>query len=188
MRLSRESVDRFFDHNIHIESRTIFIGDGGDDEIDGVIANGVIKAFHLLGESTDKPIKVFINSFGGCWFGGMAIYDAIKHCPCEVNAYVIGSAMSMGSVILQAADTRVIYPNATLMIHDGYETRVGDTPQTFANWAEFSKKGREMMYRIYSGRSGKPVAFWRKKCGSDFILTSQEAKELGLVDSIYGET
>jgi ATP-dependent Clp protease protease subunit len=188
-RLAKESIDRFFDYSVHVESRTLFVGDGGDGEIDADAANRVIMGFHLLTEaSKEKPIAVYINSFGGCWFNGMAIFDVIKSCPCPVTAYVLGAAMSMGSIILQAADERIIYPNGTIMVHDGYESRTGDIPQTFVNWAEYSKKTRNSMYRIYADRSGKPVSFWRRKCAADLILTAQEAKALGLVDSIYGET
>jgi ATP-dependent Clp protease protease subunit len=185
MKLGRESIDRFFDHNLHLESRTLFVG-GGDNEINAVAAEEVIKAFHLLGSTPDKPITVLLNSFGGCWFNGMAIYDTIKSCQCTVTGIVIGSAMSMGSIILQACDERIIYPNATVMIHDGYESMSDVLPKTFQNWAEYSKKTRQQMYRIYSERSGKPPSFWKKKCAADMILSAQEAKAIGLVDKVFG--
>lgn len=193
MRLGKESVDRFYDYDLHVESRTLFIGDriAGEEsegEIDADVSQRAIKGLHLLTASaTDKPISIYLNSFGGCWFNGMAIYDAIKACPCHVSITVVGSAMSMGSIILQAADTRLIYPNATIMVHDGYETRVGDIPQTFVNWADFSKKMRNVMYHIYSERSGRKPSFWRQKCRADLILSAKESKELGLVDGIIGE-
>lgn len=188
MRLANHNIDRFYDHHLHVETRTVFLGDGKDGEIDAEVACSVIKAFHILGSTgADKPITLFINSFGGCWFNGMAIYDVVKNSPCAVNAYVVGSAMSMASLILQAADMRFIYPNATIMVHDGYETRVGDVPQTFMNWAEYSKKSRTKMHQIYAKRSGKPTSFWKRRCTADLILSAQEAKDLGLVDEIYGE-
>lgn len=188
MRLAKESIDRFFDYDIHIESRTIWIGDSKDSGVDERTSEFAVKALHMLANSSaEKEIAIYLNSFGGCWFNGMAIYDAIKNSPCPVTCYVIGSAMSMGSIILQAADQRVIYPNATMMVHDGYETRIDDIPRTFQNWAEYSKRTQKVMYDIYAARSGKPASFWRKKCSADMILTAQESKALGLVDSIYGE-
>jgi ATP-dependent Clp protease protease subunit len=187
-RLAKESIDRFYDYRLHIESRTIYIGDGDEGEVDAEVARKAIKAFHLLvSADKEKPINVYINSFGGCMFNGMAIYDVMKNCPCHVTAFVLGAAMSMGSVILQAADVRVAYPNATIMVHDG-SWNIDDTFQSFHNWAEFTKKSQQQMYRIYAERSGRPAGFWRKKCAADLILTAQEAKSLGLVDSIYGET
>lgn len=182
-----ESIERFFESHLHLESRTIFIGDNAEDGIDATISSQVIKGFHLLEAVSSDPIRVYINSFGGCFFNGMAIYDVIKNARCHVDAYVLGSAMSMGSIILQAADVRWIYPNATIMVHDGYETRVSDIPQTFFNWAEHSKKSRAQMYKIYAERSGKSTAFWRRRCASDLILTAREAKTLGLVDKVVGD-
>ena len=178
--IRKESIDRFFDYDLHVESRTLYIG---GKEIDEQSAERVIKALHIL--QSEKDINIILNSFGGCWFQGMAIYDAIASCSCHVNATVYGSAMSMGSVILQAADSRIIHPNATIMVHDGYETRVDDIPRTFQNWAEYSKRSQQRMYEIYAGRSGRPPSFWKKKCASDAILTAKEALELGLVDSIF---
>lgn len=185
---ANESIDRFFMHNIHLESRTIYIGDGSDGEIDSDVAKMAIKGLHILTNAdADTPITLYINSIGGCWFSGMAVYDMIRSCPCEVTAYVLGSAMSMGSIILQAADKRVIYPSATIMVHDGYESSAEVTPQTFENWAEHSKKARAKMYKIYSECSGRPISFWRRKCAADTILSAAEAKTFGLVDSIQGE-
>jgi len=195
VRLAKESIDRFYDYDLHIETRTLFIGDSipenkeSDGEIDADVSQRVIKGLHLLtAAAIDKPITIYINSFGGCFYNGMAIYDAIKACPSHITAYVYGSAMSMGSLILQAADNRLIYPNATMMLHDGYDTRVGDVPQTFFNWAEYSKKMRTVMYQIYADRSGQKPSFWRRKLSNDLILTAREAKGLGLVDGIVGES
>jgi ATP-dependent Clp protease protease subunit len=182
----KEGIDRFFDYGLHAETRTIYIGDVDDGEIGSVTAKNAIKAIHILQSlSPEKPVDIVLNSFGGCWYNGMAIYDAIRACACQVTVTVIGCAMSMGSVVMQAADHRVIHPNATMMIHDGYNS-IGDaSPITFQNWAEFSKVNQQRMYRIYSERSGKPASYWKMKCASDSILTAAEAVEVGLADSIF---
>lgn len=147
----------------------------------------MIKALHLLQFTNSEPITILINSFGGCWYNGMAIYDTIKQASAHVDAYVVGSAMSMGSIILQAADKRYIYPNAALMIHDGSEELTG-TARTVLNWSRRIEESLTTMYEIYSEKSGKPVSFWRKRCANDFIMSAQEALELGLVDEIVGES
>jgi len=187
MKLAKESIDRFFDYDIHVESRTIWLGDD-EDGITEKTSERLVKALHMLANAApDREITIFLNSLGGCWFNGMAIYDAIRACPCPITCYIIGAAMSMGSIIAQACDQRLIYPNATMMVHDGYETRVDDIPRTFQNWADYSKHTQKKMYEIYAERSGRPVTFWRKKCSADLILTAAEARELGLVDAIFGE-
>ena len=182
MKIVRESIDRFFDYDVNVESRTIYIG---AEDVGFSMAEHAIKGLHLLQTmSPEKEIFILLNTFGGCWFNGMAIYDAIIACPCHVTITVIGSAMSMGSIILQAADTRLIHPNATLMVHDGYETRVDDIPTSFQRWAEYSKVSQKRMYEIFASKTGKPLGYWRKKCSADTILTAKEALSIGLVDNI----
>lgn len=184
MRIARDSVDRFFDTHLHMETRTVYLGDE-EDGVDRTTAKNMIKAFHLLmADSKEKPITLYINSEGGCWYNGMAVYDMIKNCPCHVTAYVVGMAMSMGSIILQAADTRIMYPNSTLMIHDG-TIAVEGIPKSFQNWAEHFKINQQLMYKVYSERTGKPIAYWRRQCAADFVLNASQAKEMGLVDDIY---
>ena len=186
-RYTKDSVEQFFDNNIFIPSRTIYLSNEEGECINFDTSRDAVKALHLLQFINTETITVIINSFGGCWYNGMAIYDSIKQAGVHVDAYVIGSAMSMGSVILQAADKRYIYPNATLMIHDGDENLHG-TARSVLNWSKTIEQSLNDMYKIYAERSGKTVAFWRKKCANDFIMTAQEALELGLVDEIVGES
>lgn len=129
-KIVKESIDRFFDYGIHVETKTIYMGseeyvDDQESGTDHKMAENMIKALHVLNLTPDKPIKIIMNNLGGNWTDGMAIYDAIKASPCHVTIEVMGQAMSMGSIILQAADERIMHPNATMMIHDGQDGYVG---------------------------------------------------------------
>lgn len=188
MRFHKDSIDRFFDYDIHVETRTIFISDMEDGiGVGPLMAERLLKALHLLAaQDKEKPIKIILNSKGGNWDDGMACYDAIAACPCHVTIEVYGSCMSMATVILQAADARVLAQNSTFMIHDGSDFFEGEA-KSFERWGERSKKIRTRMYEIYSERSKKDARFWQKKCASDLILTAQEAIDLGLADKILGE-
>lgn len=192
-KIVRESIDRFFDYGLHVETRTIYMGsedydlfEGGETGTDHKMSERIVKAIHILGATPDKPIKIIMNNLGGDWYHGMAIYDAIKSCPCHVTIEVMGYAMSMGSIILQAADDRIMHPNATIMIHDGYDGFVGHS-KNFEAWAEQSKKLRQKMYQIYSDKTGKEKKYWEKKCTIDFIMDADQALQEGLVDSIIGK-
>lgn len=186
-RIFYKEIERVFEFHLHEETRTIWIDDHEEGEINNVISLNAIKSLHLLSNSPPyHPINVMLNTVGGCCHAGMAIYDAIKHCDCEVNITVSGCAMSMGSIILQAGTWRGIYPNGVIMVHDpnlSFEA----SSRTCENWSAWSKDFRNNMYRLFAERSGKTVDFWRRKCASDYILSAHEAKELGLVDAIIGE-
>ena len=67
-----------------------------------------------------------MNSIGGEWSDGMAIYDAISLSKCYVTIIVYGQAESMSSIILQAADEKIITPNSYFMIHYGSSDASGD--------------------------------------------------------------
>jgi len=188
MRIIRESIDRFFDYDFHLETRTIFISDMEDGTgVGPLMAEKVIKSIHILQSAdAEKQINIIMNSQGGEWYSGMAIYDCISACPCPVKIEVYGSCMSMATVILQAADERILHPNVIFMIHDGKDYFEGDA-KNFEAWGQNSQHLRQRMYEIYAKASEREPKFWAKKCGTDFIITAKEAVELGLADKVAGQ-
>lgn len=65
-----------------------------------------------------KPIQLFINSFGGSVYNGLALVDVIKQSKTPVHTISIGSSMSMGFWIYLAGHKRFIGEHSTLMFHD----------------------------------------------------------------------
>jgi len=113
------------------------------------MAEYFIKAMYLL-ESKDpeKGVTIIMNNPGGDWYHGMAIYDAIKSSSCFCTIKVFGHAMSMGSVILQAADHRVMMPNSRFMIHYGYNA-INNHSKIYEKWSEENKVLLYEMENIY---------------------------------------
>lgn len=150
-------IEHWFDQNIDQETRTIYMGsitksqDDWESGVDNFMAEYFIKGMHILNSISDKPITVIMNNPGGDWYHGMAIYDAIETSRSHVTILVYGHAMSMGSIILQAADHRVMMPNSRFMIHFGYDGRYGHT-KIFEKWADESKRINREMENIYLER------------------------------------
>ena len=69
-----------------------------------------------------EPILLYINSFGGSVYDGLALVDIIQESKTPVYTIAIGSAMSMGLWIFLAGRKRFIGENATLMFHDISQT------------------------------------------------------------------
>lgn len=196
-RINKESIDRFYDYDIYPETRTIYMGsidndiEYGESGTDGALAERMVKGLHVLDSSAkegDKPITVLMNNPGGDVYHGMAIYDAIKTCKNHITIVVYGHAMSMGSLILQAADKRVMSPNSKIMIHYGY-FGINDVPKSVQNWAEESKKINKWMEQTYLAKiKEKHPTFSLKKvqemCNFDTIISAKDALELGLIDEI----
>lgn len=127
-----------------------------------------------------------MNNLGGDWYHGMSIYDAIRASTSHVYGIAWGYAMSMGSIIFQACDSRIISPHCTVMIHDGTEDLYGSCKDVEA-WAKYAKKLRQRMYEIYLSRmkTARPrinVKKIEEMCSHDTILTAEEAVDNGLAD------
>lgn len=65
-----------------------------------------------------EPIQLFINSFGGSVYDGLALVDIIKQSKTPVHTISIGSSMSMGFWIYLAGHKRLVGEHSTLMFHD----------------------------------------------------------------------
>ncbi len=192
-RINRDDVDKLYDYDLYIPSRTIYMGsvessiDGGESGVEAVMAERVIKALHLL-DQKDEPITIIMNNPGGDWYHGMAIYDAIKACQSHVTVKVMGMAMSMGGVILQAADARIMSPNSRFMMHYGYMGWEGHS-KTFDKWGDENKRINKEMEDIFLDKIRKKhPAYTRedleKALNHDTILSSHEAVALGLADKV----
>jgi len=150
----RESIDRWFDINLDVDNRTLFMGsmgydyEGGESGVDNFMAEYFIKGMYVLESKGDKPITIIMNNPGGDWYHGMAIYDSIYNSKSHCTIKVYGHAMSMGSIILQAADERVMMPNSRFMIHYGYDGRYGHS-KIFERWADEGKRTNLQMENLY---------------------------------------
>lgn len=195
-KIVRDDVDRFFQFGVELNSRTIYMGslsseEDGESGVDHEMAEHVIKGLHILDSSApqgDKPITIIMNNPGGDIYHGRAIFDAIKACVNHVKIVVYGCAMSMGSIILQAADERVVAPNATLMVHYG-QFGYHDHPKISQKWVEESKRFNKWLVDLFLAKIRKKhPKFSRKKvddmCNFDTFFDAKKAVELGLADKV----
>lgn len=193
-RINRDDVDKLYDYDLYIPSRTIYMGstevdlEGNESGTDSKMAERVIKALHLL-DQKNEPITIIMNNPGGDWYSGMAIYDAIKACQSHVTIKVMGMAMSMGGVILQAADERIMSPNSRFMMHYGSMGLGSTHSKVFDKWSEENKRINKEMEDIFLDKiKQKQPSFTRQQIEKlldyDTILSAQETVNMGLADKI----
>lgn len=197
-KINKDNVDKFFDYNVHFEARIIQIGtpdastaEDGSHSVTFHTASDIIKSIMMLEGASAAPITINLMTYGGDLYGGLAIYDVIRACRCEVTIRGIGAIMSAGAIIMQAASPgcRLLYPNAQVMLHDGEDGYHGH-PRDFEKWADHSKKMRTRVYQIFAETCGDEnlrshkADFWRKKMTNDWILDADEAIKWGVADEI----
>jgi len=184
-------MELFHDTNLYIPTRTVYFGGGviNEDIVDSVTIAQVIKNLQIL-EHRDQgeSITLVLNSCGGSWEDGIALYDMIRALKSPVNILAMGKVYSMGSVILQAGDKRIMTKHTAMMIHDGLEG-VEAPPKAFEAWGEWSKVTRKQMYEIYYEQMVKKspditLGEIESMCSHDTILSAKNAVDVGLADII----
>ena len=175
--------DLLMQYGLDIRSRTLYL----DDEIDENSASSFIKCLRYL-DKTAGDITVIMNCEGGDISHGFAMYDVIKACQNEVIIKVYGCAMSMATVVLQAADRRIMGANARLMVHVGSL----DVSGHFKNVKRAVQENDELdkiCADIYLDKIQESNPDFKKTQVSkmmefDSYLSAQRCLELGLVDEI----
>ena len=108
----KDKLYDFHNYGCNLRTREIFLHNhfgNNDEENPGVeykMSNTFIKNLRSLDQENNSDVLIHMQSVGGEWADGMAIFDAITMCRSKVNIIVYGQAESMSSIILQAADRR----------------------------------------------------------------------------------
>ncbi|MDR7102985.1 head maturation protease, ClpP-related [Croceicoccus sp. BE223] len=156
-----------------------YIGDDGDGG--GVSAKRIGAALRQIG---DKPIIVEINSPGGNYFEGVAIYNLLRRHTQPISVQVLGIAASAASVIAMAGDEIAIAHNAEIMIHEARGLFFG-TKSEMKDGFETLGRIDDAMTSTYAARSGRDKAeFDAMIAGKDVFFRGQEAIDVGLADTL----
>jgi ATP-dependent Clp protease protease subunit len=164
------------------EEGTISILDviGEDWDGGGVTARRVAAALRSIG---DRDVRVAINSPGGDYFEGMAIYNMLRAHPGRVTVQVFGMAASAASLIAMAADELLIGRAAFLMIHNTWVVGIGDRHglRAVSDWLEpFDAAAAE----VYAARTGQPVESLAQMMDAETWMGGAAAVDQGFADGL----
>ncbi len=175
--------ERAFDiYSRLLNERIIFLGSGVSEEVANVV---VAQLLHLESDDPDKDINLYINSPGGSVYAGLAIYDTMQFIKPDVVTTCVGIAMSMGALILAggAKGKRFALPNAKILIHQlsgGFQGPAAD----IEIHAKEALALRRRLDEILSGHTGQPLEKVSADTDRDYFMTSEEAKEYGIIDEV----
>ena len=165
--------------------RIIFLS----DEVNDVTASLVVaQLLFLEAQDPDKDIFFYINSPGGSVTAGMAIYDTMNFIKCDVCTICIGMAASMGAFLLSAGTKgkRFALPHSEIMIHQPLGGAQGQASDIKIR-AELILRTRDMLNKILSENTGKPIEVIERDTDRDYFMTAEQALEYGLIDRIYAK-
>jgi ATP-dependent Clp protease protease subunit len=162
--------------------RIIFLGVPIDDDV----AN-IVQAQLLFLASTDptSDISIYLNTPGGQVHSGLGIYDTMQIIEPDVATICTGMAASMGAVLLCAGaqGKRSALKHSRVMIHQPLGGARGQASDIEIEAQEIIKTRKEL-YTIMSEHTGQPYDKIFADCDRNYWMTSQEAKEYGMIDEI----
>ena len=175
--------ERAFDiYSLLLKERIIFLGTPINDQVANVI---IAQLLFLEREDPEKDIHLYIHSPGGVVTAGLAIYDTMQLLRCDVATICVGVAASMATVLLTAGTKgkRYALPNSTIHMHQplgGAQGQASDIATAAQEILRIQRKLNEILTR----HTGQPIERITRDTDRDFYMTSQEAKEYGLVDEV----
>jgi ATP-dependent Clp protease protease subunit len=162
--------------------RIIFLG----TEVNDYTAN-VIQAQLLYLDSADpgKDVSIYINSPGGSVYAGLGIYDTMQYISSDVATICTGMAASMAAVLLVSGtkSKRFALKHSRVMIHQPMGGAQGQASDIEITAREIQKLKKEL-YTIIADHSGQPFDKVERDSDRDYWMTSEEARDYGMIDEV----
>lgn len=179
---STTNGDKVFDiYSKLLENRIIFI----NGEINDIMSNLVISELLYLDSLNNNTIDLYINSPGGSVTSGLAIIDTMNFIKSDVRTTVTGIAASMASLILASGTKgmRHSLKNSEVMIHQPLGN-VGGQATDIEIQAKRIISKKKMLNNMLATLTNQSLKKIERDTERDKYLSSEEALEYGLIDSI----
>jgi ATP-dependent Clp protease, protease subunit len=175
--------ERAFDiYSRLLKDRIIFLGTAIDDNVANVV---VAQMLYLEAEDPDKEIFFYLNSPGGHVSSGMAIYDTMQYIKPHISTVCMGQAASMAAILLAAGEKgkRFALPHSRILIHQPLGGFQGQATDIDIQAREILRL-KDELNKILSDLTGQQLEKIMNDTERDYFMTSQQAKEYGLIDEI----
>jgi ATP-dependent Clp protease protease subunit len=180
--------ERAFDiYSRLLKDRIVFIGTPIDDNVANLV---IAQLLFLQSEEPERDISLYINSPGGSVTAGMAIYDTMQYVRPKVSTICLGTAYSMGAVLLAggAPGLRFSLPNSSILIHQPWISGIGGQVTDVQIHAKEMLRTRDRLNEILARHTGQPLEKIQQDTERDFFMTPEDAKAYGLIDDIITST
>jgi len=165
-----------------LKENIIFLGTPIDDTVANLIC---AQLLHLESENPDKDISIYINSPGGDITALFAIYDTMQFVKPDIATICFGQAASAAAVLLAAGakGKRLALPHARVLIHQPYAGAQGQATDIELAAREILRM-RTLLEELLSNHTGQTVEKVHRDTDRDFVMSAEEAKEYGIIDTV----
>ncbi len=175
--------ERAFDiYSRLLKDRIIFLGTAIDDNVSNLV---VAQMLYLEAEDPDKEIFFYINSPGGLVSSGLAIYDTMQYIRASVSTFCMGQAASMAALLLCAGQKgkRFALPHSRILIHQPLGGFQGQATDIDIQAREILRLKDELNHML-ADLTSQPLEKIQKDTERDYFMTSEQAKDYGIIDEI----
>jgi ATP-dependent Clp protease, protease subunit len=175
--------ERSFDiYSRLLKERIVFLGTPIDDQIGNLV---MAQLLHLESEDPDKDIHLYINSPGGDITSLFAVYDTMQYIKPDVSTIVMGQAASAAAVLLAAGTRgkRYALPHSRVLIHQPHGGAQGQAVDIEIQAKEILRY-RKLLDQLLAEHTGQPIEKISRDTDRDFIMTSEQAKDYGVIDEV----
>lgn len=153
---------------------------GSDGWSEGVTAKRIGAALRSIGS---RDVTVSINSPGGDFFEGLAIYNLLREHPHKVTVKVVGLAASAASVIAMAGDEIQVAKSGFLMIHNAWSVVIGNR-HDLRSAAEVMDQFDASMAGLYAQAAGITDKEAAALMDAETWMTGQAALDAGFATAL----
>ncbi len=175
------------EHGIDVRGRRIFLH-GDVDE--GTIGKAIRGLYVMADLEPDKPIELFITSYGGEIDESFALHDVCRTIKVPVHTVALGKCMSAAPLLLAAGEPghRYATQNTIFMLHSGTVDLDGSVANV-ASTAKAESDRCERMDRLLAEYTQMNYRHWAKfsRGDIDHYFDSEQALTWGLIDTIWSE-
>jgi ATP-dependent Clp protease protease subunit len=175
--------ERSFDiYSRLLKERIVFLGTPIDDQVANLV---MAQLLHLESDDPEKDINLYINSPGGDITSLFAVYDTMQYIKPDVSTICMGQAASAAAVLLAAgsAGKRYALPHSRVLIHQPHGGAQGQAVDIEIQAKEILRY-RKLLDELLARHTGQPLDKIGKDTDRDFIMTSEQAKEYGIIDEV----
>jgi len=136
----------------------------------------------LLDASGDEPVTLRLSGVSADLDTALTVVDALDLMGAEVHATCLGTITGAAVAILAVADQRTAGPHATLHLREPRSRHGLDGRDVEAQAEHHQRQLRQLQERIATA-CRRPVDGVIEDMRAGWVLTAQEAREYGLIDS-----
>lgn len=132
-----------------------------------------------------ESLTIYISSPGGNVDIAVELFNFLKLLDCTIKTVNISCVNSAAIIIFAAGTERISLPCSSFYVHSVSKNLNGNfTVDDLRREVKEMSANTDKIATILESASNKNKSYWKRLMGKGCLLTSEKAKELGLVNDI----